>query len=124
LASLTKEQREELTKLQVAENYGLQGFDEEELNTENVISVIVEFKSKPEKVAVLEAAIKGKKLTAEEAKNKINQEHSTFEDDIKRILPFTLEKSGIKANQITRSFKTAYNGVSMKLPANEVETHF
>ncbi|PAE38701.1 S8 family serine peptidase [Bacillus sp. 7884-1] len=122
LASLTKEQRDALTKLQATENYGPQGFNEEELKSDNEISVIVEFKTKPEKVAVLDAALKGKKLTAEHAKNKINHEHATFEEDVKRILPSTLEKSEKKAYQITRSFKTAYNGVSMKLPANEVET--
>lgn len=122
LASLTKEQRDALTKLQATENYGVQGFDEEELTSDQEISVIVEFKSKPEKVAVLDAAIKGKNLSAEEAKNKIDHEHTTFKNDVKRILPSTLLKSGKKSYEITRSFKTAYNGVSMKLPANEVET--
>lgn len=122
LASLTKEQREALTKLQASENYGPQGFNEEELKSDNEITVIVEFKTKPEKVAVLDAALKGKKLTAVQAKNKIDHEHATFEEDVKRISPSTLEKSGKKAYQITRSFKTAYNGVSMKLPANEVES--
>jgi subtilisin family serine protease len=122
LASLTKEQREALTKLQATENYGPQGFNEEELKGDNEITVIVEFKTKPEKVAVLDAALKGKNLTAEQAKNKINHEHASFEEDVKRIFPSTLYKSGKKPYEITRSFKTAYNGVSMKLPANEVET--
>jgi subtilisin family serine protease len=122
LASLTKEQRDALAKLQATENYGQQGFDEEELKSDKEISVIVEFKSKPEKVAILDAALKGKNLTAEQAKHKIEHEHATFEDDIKRMLPSHLEKSGKKSYEITRSFKTAYNGVSMKLPANEVVT--
>lgn len=122
LASLTKEQRDALTKLQATENYGVQGFNEEELKSDNEISVIVEFKSKPEKVEILEAAIKGKKLTPEQAKNKIDHEHATFEADLKRIFPSNLEKSSEKSYKITRSFKTAYNGVSMKLPANEVES--
>ncbi|WP_223595657.1 S8 family serine peptidase [Neobacillus bataviensis] len=122
LASLTKEQRDALTKLQVTERNGLQGFDEEELKSDNEISVIVEFKSKPEKVAVLDAAIKGKNLTAEQAKNKVDHEHATFDADLKKIFPSNLEKAGKKSYEITRSYKTTYNGVSMKLPANEVET--
>ncbi len=122
LASLSKEQREALTKLQVTEKNGLQGFDEEELNTDNEISVIVEFKSKPEKVAVLDAALKGKNLTAKQAKNKIDHEHATFSDDLTRIMPSTLEKIGKRSYEITRSFKSAYNGVTMTLPTNEVET--
>ncbi|MFP5111418.1 S8 family serine peptidase [Bacillaceae bacterium C204] len=122
LASLTKEQREALTKLQAQENYGKQGFDEEELKSDKEISVIVEFKSKPEKIAVLDAAIKGKNLTAEQAKIKVDHEHATFKNDLKSIFSSNLEKSGENPYKITHAFKTVYNGVSMELPANEVES--
>lgn len=122
LASLTKEERDALSKLQVSENDGLQGFDEKELQEDKEIPVIVEFKSLPEKVATLDAAVEGKELTASEAENQVSEEHATFEDDLERILPSTKEKSGKKSYKITHSFKTAYNGVSMNLPANEVKT--
>jgi len=122
LASLTKEERDALSKLQVSENDGLHGFVEKELQEDKEIPVIVEFKSLPEKVAVLDAAVEGKELTASEAEEKVSEEHSTFEADLERILPTAKEKSGKKSYKITRSFKTAYNGVAMNLPANEVKT--
>ncbi|XZF77026.1 S8 family serine peptidase [Bacillus sp. AL-1R] len=122
LASLSKEERDALTKLQVSESDGLHGFDEKELHEDKDIPVIVEFKSMPEKVAMLDAAVKGKELTGSKAKDNVNKEHSTFEADLERILPQAKEKGGKKSYKITRSFKTAYNGVSMNLPAKEVKT--
>ncbi|MFP7298777.1 S8 family serine peptidase [Neobacillus niacini] len=120
LASLSKEQRAALDNLKINQRNGLQGFSEKDLESDKEISVIVEFKSMPEKAAVLEAAAKGKSLSAKEAKNKVNHEHAVFEDDLKQILPSSREKSA--PSKITRSFKTTYNGVSMKLPAKEVES--
>ncbi|SFD51686.1 S8 family serine peptidase [Bacillus sp. UNCCL81] len=121
LASLTQEQRDALTKLKSMESYGLQGFDKKDLNSSSDISVIVEFKSKPEKVAILESALEGKSLTSTEAKNRVKHDHTAFEEDLAKILPASKEKSGRDQYKITRSFDTVYNGVSMKLPANEVE---
>lgn len=122
LTTLTKEQRDALTKLQVSENYGLQGFEEKDLKSDSELSVIVEFKSKPEKVAVLEAAAHGKKLSLEEAKKKVEDDHTKFDEDIKKYLPSSQLKSGKSKHKITRSFNKAYNGVAMKLPANEVKS--
>ncbi|GGB69854.1 S8 family serine peptidase [Fictibacillus barbaricus] len=118
LRSLTSEQRNALKKLQVTENAGLQGFDKKDLESDEELTVIVEFKSKPAKVAVLEAAMDGKSLTIGQAKRNVDQEHSAFEEEIKRIVPTAKKQSSYK---ITRHFKTVYNGVSMKLAANEVE---
>ncbi|PGS52256.1 S8 family serine peptidase [Bacillus sp. AFS041924] len=122
LASLTQEQRDALTKLNSMESYGLQGFDKNDLKSSSDISVIVEFKSKPEKVAILESALEGKSLSSAEAKRRVKQDHTAFEVDLSKILPASKEKSGGAKYKITRSFDTVYNGVSMKLPANEVES--
>ncbi|WP_158248302.1 hypothetical protein, partial [Pseudomonas sp. FW305-BF6] len=80
LASLTDEQRAALHKSEAKEQYGLLGFDEKELKKDNEISVIVQFKSKPEQVAVLDAALVGKSLTRDVAQSKVDQEHSTFKN--------------------------------------------
>ncbi|XZF76828.1 S8 family serine peptidase [Bacillus sp. AL-1R] len=121
LASLTKEQRDALTKLKSLESDGLQGFDKKDLKSSTDISVIVEFKSKPEKIAILESALEGKSLTPTEAKRRVKHDHTAFEEDLTKILPTSKEKNGGNKYNITRSFDTVYNGVSMKLPANEVE---
>jgi hypothetical protein len=64
LASLTAEQRQEaLHQLQLNSHSGLQGFTEKDLQSKEEISVIVQFKSKPSKVAVLEAAAKDNDCT-------------------------------------------------------------
>ncbi|QKE76123.1 hypothetical protein HPK19_25320 (plasmid) [Arthrobacter citreus] len=121
IASLTKEQRQALTKLQVAdERSGLQGFDNEELKNDKEVSVIVEFKSKPGKAAVLDAAWKCKVLTEAQANKKIDEEQSAFQSEVKNLLPSS-QKSKKTHHSIQRVYKKAFNGVSMKLPANEVQ---
>ncbi|WHZ02641.1 S8 family serine peptidase [Neobacillus sp. YX16] len=132
LASLTDEQRAALSQSEAKENYGLQGFEEKELKENKEISVIVQFKSKPGQVAVLDAALDGKSLTRDVAKSKVDQEHDSFKNDLKKIFPATSAQRSLPSTkkglnmvetpyQIKQSFKTSYNGVSMTLPANQVE---
>jgi len=134
LASLTDEQRAALHKSEAKEQYGLLGFDEKELKEDKEISVIVQFKSKPEQVAVLDAALDGKSLTRDVAQSKVDQEHTTFKNDLKQILPAnkSIQRSAPSTGkglnivdapyQIKHSFKNSYNGVSMTIPANQVES--
>ncbi|MFB7139536.1 S8 family serine peptidase [Gottfriedia sp. NPDC056225] len=121
LESLTTEQREALKQLDMSQSNGLEGFSASELNSNADISVIVEFRSEPEKVAVLKAALKGKKITTSQAKENVDQDHSTFQKDVNKLLPAVNSKSGKKSYKIMRSFKKAYSGVAMTLPANEVK---
>ncbi|MCP3741886.1 S8 family serine peptidase [Rossellomorea sp. BNER] len=121
LSSLTVEQRKALKQLELQDHTGLQGFKAGELEEDKKVSVIVQFKSKPSKVAVLEAAAKGKKLNKEKANTQVEKEHKTFKEDIKKILPKKNAKGKSISNDITQTYKTAYNGVAMNLPANQVE---
>ncbi|TDL71128.1 hypothetical protein E2R56_19090 [Rhodococcus qingshengii] len=114
LSSLTSEQRLALHQLQLNNHTGLQGFSEADLESTEEISVIVQFKSKPSKVAVLEAAAKGKTLKPEEASAQVEKEHKKFKEDIQEI-------SKKKSNSITKTFKNAYNGVAMTLPSDQVK---
>ncbi|QED48137.1 S8 family serine peptidase [Cytobacillus dafuensis] len=121
LLSLTKEQREALHQLQLNDHTGLQGFSEADLETAEEVSVIVEFKSKPGKVAVLEAEFKGKTLKNEDAEAQVEKEHKIFKEDIKKYLPQENSKAKSNSNSITQTFKKAYNGVAMKLPGDKVK---
>ncbi|KON90437.1 hypothetical protein AF332_26200 [Sporosarcina globispora] len=121
LSSLTKEQREALHQLQLDDHSGLQGFSEAELESKEELSVIVKFKSKPGKVAVLEAAFKGKTLKNEDAAAQVEKEHKIFKKDIKMYLPQENSKAKSNSNSITQTFKKAYNGVAMKLPGDQVK---
>ncbi|MGE6257666.1 protease inhibitor I9 family protein [Heyndrickxia sporothermodurans] len=88
-----------------------------DMKSEKMISVIIHFKTKPAKVAVTLAKEKGTPLTLEKAEQEVEASHARFQDDVKRILG----QKNIPYS-ITYTYKTAYNGVSMKLPANEIKT--
>ncbi|MQR94399.1 S8 family serine peptidase [Fictibacillus phosphorivorans] len=118
LSSLTAEQRQALQQLELNNQTGLQGFQEGELLSEEEISVIVEFQSKPSHVAVLEAKMKGKSLKKETAQAKVEEEHKIFKEDIEKHLTIKGKKNSPK---ITRTYKSAYNGAAITLPANQVE---
>lgn len=118
LSSLTKEQRQALKQLELNNQSGLQGFQDGELNSEEEISVIVEFHSKPSHVAVLEAKMKGKSLSKENAQAQVYQEHKIFKEDVEKHLTIKGKKN---APKIIRTYKSAYNGAAITLPANQVK---
>ncbi|MDM5188860.1 S8 family serine peptidase [Bacillus sp. DX4.1] len=121
LANLTPEQREALTKLQTINETGLHLAPEVNVESTDEISVIVEFKQRPHQVAVLEAAAEGKKLSVAEAKKQVDASHDTFKKDLKTIFTSKGEKKA-PSFQVKHSYKNAFNGVAMKLPANQVQS--
>lgn len=120
LANLTPEQRQAIKQLQTNDQGGLQLSSEVDQKSDDSISVIVEFKEKPEKTAVLAAELEGKKLSKTEAKEKVNAAHETFHKDLQTIFKNELKqkKSSFKIKQ---SYKHAFNGVSMTIPANKAK---
>lgn len=120
LSTLNSEQRKALEQLQLNTDGGLIGFKSEDLSSQKEISVIVQFKSKPSKVAVLEAALKGKELKKEKADAEVEKEHKTFKADIHNILLKENPKTKSISSSISHTFKKAYNGVAMTLPADQV----
>ncbi|PEJ58393.1 hypothetical protein CN692_08960 [Bacillus sp. AFS002410] len=118
LSSISPEQREALKQLKLNDQDGLQGFSENDLNFDKDISVIVQFNSDPSNVAVLEAAVDGKSLTKESAKAQVDKEHKVFKEDVGK---FVKVKDKKKAPVITKTYKTAFNGAAITLPANEVK---
>ncbi|MGM0841563.1 MAG: protease inhibitor I9 family protein [Bacillota bacterium] len=86
------------------------------LSSEKVISVIIEFKTKPAKIAVLEAEAQGMDMTLDKAKEHVEQSHQAFEQELHAFLNDNEVKYHIK-----HRYKTAFNGVSIELPANEIK---
>ncbi|WP_251026619.1 MULTISPECIES: protease inhibitor I9 family protein [unclassified Bacillus (in: firmicutes)] len=87
-----------------------------DLSSKQTTSIIIEFKTKPAKVAVIEAEAKGIALTIEEAKEQVEESHQTFQKELHELLdnhqvPYT----------VRHKYTTAFNGVSMELPANEIK---
>ncbi|MGG0178467.1 S8 family serine peptidase [Gottfriedia acidiceleris] len=118
LASITPEQREALKQLELNDQDGLQGFQENELNSDKDITVIVQFNSDPSNVAVLEAAVDGKSLTKASAQAQVDKEHNKFKEDVGRFVKVKEKK---RAPVITKTYKTAFNGAAITLPANQVK---
>ncbi|MEH7610550.1 S8 family serine peptidase [Gottfriedia acidiceleris] len=118
LASITPEQREALKQLELNNQEGLQGFGEGELNSDKNVSVIVQFNSDPSNVAVLEAAVDGKTLTKTSAQAQVDKEHKVFKEDVGKFVKVKEKKN---APVITKTYKTAFNGAAITLPANQVK---
>lgn len=114
LANLTSEQRQALNKLSSSEQSGLFLNTNVDLSSETSVSVIISFNNKPQKVAVLEAAAKGKSLTNEQAKTKAEADHKTFKNDLAALLKD-------KPYKVKREYKHAFNGVALEVPANLIQ---
>jgi len=87
-----------------------------DLSSDQVVSIIIEFKTKPAKIAVLEAEATGKQLTLEEATKQVEESHKMFQKELKTLLadhqiPYS----------IRHTYTAALNGVSMDLPAIEIK---
>ncbi|PGM58312.1 S8 family serine peptidase [Bacillus sp. AFS053548] len=119
LANLTPEQRAALNQMTTNESTGLQISSDTDLNSTKQTSVIIEFVNKPVKVAQIEANVEGQQLSEKDASNLIDQDHTTFNTDVKQLLT---DDNNIKVDyKINRSYKNAFNGVSMSLPANQIK---
>ncbi|MGG0175596.1 S8 family serine peptidase [Gottfriedia acidiceleris] len=121
LSKLTPEQREALTKLDATSQEGLQLPSSVDLQSTKNLSVIVELKDRPAKVAVIEEAANGNSLSLADAKQKAEDAQEAFKDDLQ-----TIYKDDIKTNKnlykIKRTYKNTLNGVAIDLPANKVKS--
>ncbi|MGG0176544.1 S8 family serine peptidase [Gottfriedia acidiceleris] len=119
LANLSPAQRAALHQLSTSNETGIQVNPDIDLESSNQTDVIVEFKNKPAKIAHVESSLKGQSLTMNEASNLVDQDHSTFANDLGQVL--TNDNSKNVNYKVKRSFKYAFNGVSMSLPANQIK---
>ncbi|KQL40197.1 hypothetical protein AN960_06890 [Bacillus sp. FJAT-25509] len=120
LNSLTSEQKKALVNLQSINETGLHLAQNIDKNSSEEISVIVEFKQPTTKAAVLKAATEGKILDEKEADKLVDDSHASFNNDLLKVLSAKGTKKA-SAYKVNRTFKTTFNGISMKLPANQVE---
>ncbi|WP_342543618.1 S8 family serine peptidase [Paenisporosarcina sp. FSL H8-0542] len=121
LAKLSPEQRQALEKLQVSSEEGLQLSPSVDLESSDNLSVIVEFKDKPAKVAVIEEVANGNSLSLSDAEQKANSAQETFKSDLQTIYKDDLKQNN-KLFKIKRTYKSSLNGVSIELPANKVKS--
>ncbi|WP_129688900.1 S8 family serine peptidase [Gottfriedia acidiceleris] len=117
LSKLTAAQRQALQKLTANDQSGLFLDPKVKLGSTANVSVIVQFKNKPEKTAVLEAAVNGRNLTSTQAKSKANGDHELFKQDLAEV--FKQKQDG--TFKLKREYKYAFNGVALTLPANKIQ---
>ncbi|PEJ60841.1 hypothetical protein CN692_01770 [Bacillus sp. AFS002410] len=87
------------------------------LKSNALIDVIVQFKQAPAKIAVLKQAVKGKKLSLLDATKEAEANHSTFKNKVAELK----KAKKLSGATIKREYRNALNGVSMRLPANQVK---
>ncbi|WP_255294821.1 protease inhibitor I9 family protein [Bacillus sp. AFS041924] len=119
LANLTPTQIAALNELTTNESKGLQISSNIDLNSNVQTNVIVEFANKPVKIARVEASVDGKNLAEAEATKLVEKDHEDFQADVSKVL--VDEKRSKVHFKINRSYKHAFNGVAMSLPANQIK---
>ncbi|MBM7586052.1 subtilisin family serine protease [Bacillus pakistanensis] len=113
LKELSPEQRKALQDLNTTSKPELNISPETNLNSSDEISVIVEFKQHTANTAIMLEKLKGRTLTKEEANNNLEASHNQFKKDLSQLK--------VK-HRVKDTFKQAFNGVALTLPANQVET--
>ncbi|WP_179874453.1 S8 family serine peptidase [Bacillus sp. AFS002410] len=121
LAKMTPEQRQALKKIKVTTQEGLQLPSSVDLQSSKNLSVIVELKEQPAKVAVLEEATDGNSLSLDDAKEQADDAQVTFKNDLQTIFKDDL-KQNKNLYKIKRTYKNTLNGVAIDLPANKVKS--
>jgi hypothetical protein len=87
-----------------------------DINSHEMVTVIIQFRTKPAQEAVAIAKKAGVPLSVENANWAVKHSHERFQEDVKRYLvpkriPYT----------INYVYQSALNGVSMTLPAKEIK---
>jgi hypothetical protein len=88
-----------------------------EMNGDDMVTVIIQFRTKPAQEAVAIAKKAGVPLTIENANWAVKHSHERFQEEVKRYLvskriPYT----------INYVYQSALNGVSMTLPAKDIKS--
>ncbi|MCP3739984.1 S8 family serine peptidase [Rossellomorea sp. BNER] len=109
---LSPEQRRALHELTNTGKGGIHLPSSMNLSSNKEISVIVEFKGHAPNTAVLLEKLKGKKLSINEAKERVKNEHRTFKKD--------LDSLKVKG-KVTAAYQESYNGVALTLSASDVK---
>ncbi|KON89954.1 hypothetical protein AF332_26095 [Sporosarcina globispora] len=121
IRSLSDEQRAALQKLDTTElKTGLRLSDDVDLTSKDEVSVIVEFKELPVKVARLVKATKGESISFKKAEENIENSHVQFKKELQEKIG-KKEKSDKENFRIKYTYQNAFNGAAVTLPANQIK---
>jgi len=120
LKNLSSEQRKALEQLEASSTFTIS--PDINVNSPELVKVIVEFEQAPVKIEVMKQAAKGKELSTATANEKVEQSHKAFKEHVQalKVKKDTTEYKVEDVN-ITREYKNAINGVAMTLPGMAVK---
>jgi hypothetical protein len=87
-----------------------------DINSDEMVTVIIQFRTKPAQEAVAIAKKAGIPLTLENANWAVKHSHERFQEEVKRYLDS--KRIPYKINYV---YQSALNGVSMTLPAKDIK---
>ena len=110
-------------RLERSLNQGLVGFEDDyELPDDaSPVGVIVVFETPPAQVQLAEAYEEGISLTYSQALNQVELAHDSFNEELNDFFGFGLSRILLGSYEIQEEYRHAMNGVSMTVPANQVE---
>lgn len=122
LGNLSKKDRQALKQLEAKPGFTIQpGINVE---GEEPVNVIVEFKQDPAKVAVAKAKWmkKSKAVSFSGAKSKVEASHQAFKQSLQKLDKSLLQKKTNKAETaISHEYRDAFNGVAITVPGKMVK---
>ncbi|MBL5812466.1 S8 family serine peptidase [Bacillus sporothermodurans] len=120
LKNLNDEQRRALKQLEVGPGFVIS--PDINVNSPELVDVIVEFKQAPAKVELMKQAAKGKKVALSSAKIKVEASHQQFKKEFNKLTGLKIAYSqNVNESKITREYKNAFNGVAVTVPGNMLE---
>ncbi|PEJ58265.1 hypothetical protein CN692_08265 [Bacillus sp. AFS002410] len=131
LAGLTDEQKANINKLTGADNTQKNHVDQKDLKSGKNIDVIVQFKVDPAKIQMIKKSLANGGASAQSfaadyssAKQKVADAHKVFKTFVSAQPNQSIIGGKPVASRIaiTREFTDSFNGVSLNIPANLVDT--
>ncbi|WP_045518885.1 S8 family serine peptidase [Neobacillus niacini] len=120
LKSLSSEQRKALEQLDAKPNFTIS--PDINVNSPELVKVIVEFEQAPAKIEVMKQAAKGTKLSSADANEKVKESHKAFKEHVQSLKSQkNVTKYKAEDINITREYTNAINGVAMTLPGVAVQ---
>jgi subtilisin family serine protease len=120
LKNLNDEQRKALKELEIGPGFVIS--PDLNVNSPELVNVIVEFTQAPAKVELMKQKEKGQKMALSSAIDKVEASHQQFKQDFTKLTGLKVFSSqNLNDSKITREYKNAFNGVAVTIPGNMLE---
>ncbi|MBX9975081.1 S8 family serine peptidase [Cytobacillus firmus] len=120
LNNLSNEQRRALKELEVGPGFVIS--PDINVNSPELVNVIIEFTQAPAKVELMKQKANGKKMALSSALDKVEASHQQFKKEFNKLTGLKVASSQkLDDSKIIREYKHAFNGVAVTIPGNMLE---